>query len=151
MAHTYTSVRIHLVFSTDQRKNLIFPDLQPRMWDYIGGIGRTHGIPVHAVGGIENHCHVLVSLPRDVTIAKCVQILKAYSSKWVNENKFMTGGRFAWQEGYSAFSVSESKFDPVVEYIRNQTEHHHDHSFEDERKALLVKHNIPFVEEEVFA
>jgi putative transposase len=149
MAHTYTTIRLHIVFSTQGRRPLVLPDVQPRLWDYIGGLGRNHEIPIHAVGGIENHAHVLLSAPPTITVAKIVQTLKAYSSKWMNEG-VMKGGRFAWQEGYSAFSVSQSNAEKVVEYIRGQTEHHKKHAFEDELRALLVRNGVPFDERYVF-
>jgi REP element-mobilizing transposase RayT len=150
MGHTYTTVRLHVVFSTQARKALLSTDLQPRVWDYIGGIGKNHGIPVHEVGGIENHVHILMSIPPTVTISKAVQTLKAFSSKWLNETGAMKNGRFAWQEGYSAFSVSQSNVEAVAAYIRNQAEHHAKHSFEDELRSLLIRHGVKFEERYLF-
>lgn len=150
MAHTYTTIRLHLVFSTLGRKPLIPPDLQPRLWDYIGGIGKNHHIPVHAVGGVENHVHVLLSLPPTIPLSKAAQTIKAYSSKWINETGLRRGTRFAWQEGYSAFSVSQSSMPKVEAYIGSQAEHHHRHSFEDELRSLLARHGVQFDERFVF-
>jgi REP element-mobilizing transposase RayT len=91
-----------------------------------------------------------MSLPAVVTLSKAVQTLKAFSSKWLNETGLMKTGRFAWQEGYSAFSVSQSNVENVAKYIRGQAEHHGKHSFEDELKSLLIKHGVQFDERYVF-
>jgi putative transposase len=145
MGHTYTTIRIHVVFSTLGRRPLILPEVQPRLCDYIGGIGKNHDIPIHEIGGIEDHVHILLSMPPTVTLSKVVQLLKAYSSKWMNEGVIKMG-RFSWQEGYAAFSVSRSNFDKVAEYIRGQTEHHKKHAFEDELKSLLLRNGVQFDE-----
>ena len=150
MAHTFTTVRLHVVFSTEGRKRLLPPELQPRVWDYIGGIGRNHRLPIHEVGGTSNHVHILMSLSPTITIAKSVQTVKAFSSKWLNEIKAMKNGRFAWQEGYSAFSVSQSNMPVVAKYIRNQAEHHGKHTFEDELRSLLHRHEIAFNDHDLF-
>jgi REP element-mobilizing transposase RayT len=145
MGHTYTTIRLHVVFSTLGRRPLITPDAQPRLWDYIGGLGKNHDIPIHEVGGIENHVHLLLSVPPAVPVSKIVQNLKAYSSKWMNEG-LMRRGRFAWQEGYAAFSVSPSNFESVAQYIRGQLEHHKKHAFDDELRSLLFRNGVTFDE-----
>lgn len=145
MGHTYTTIRLHVVFSTQGRKALITPEAQTRLWEYIGGLGKNHDIPIHEIGGIENHIHILMSVPPTITVSKTVQTLKAYSSKWMNEGVMKTG-RFAWQEGYAAFSVSQSNVEKVAEYIRGQAEHHKKQAFEDELKSLLVRNGVSFDE-----
>ncbi|MFB3918144.1 MAG: transposase [Terriglobales bacterium] len=87
---------------------------------------------------------------RKITIAKSVQTIKAFSSKWLNEIKAIKIGRFAWQEGYSAFSVSQSNMQAVAQYARNQAEHHGKHPFEDELRSLLIRHGVFFEEEHLF-
>ena len=147
MGHTYTTIRVHVVFSTAGRRPLLEPAMQPRVWDYIGGSGRNHGIPIHQIGGIDNHVHILMSVPETIPISKAVQTLKAYSSKWLNE----TGSsKFAWQEGYAAFSVSQSNADKVAAYIRGQAEHHAKHSYEDEFRSLLLRNGVTYDERYVF-
>jgi REP element-mobilizing transposase RayT len=111
---------------------------------------KNHEIPIHEIGGTENHVHILMSLPPAVTLSKAVQTWKAFSSKWLNETGVMKTGRFAWQEGYSAFSVSQSNAEAVVNYIRGQVEHHAKHSFEDELRSLLIKHAVEFDEKYAF-
>ncbi len=149
MGQTFTTIRIHVVFSTKERRALISEDLQPRLWDYLGGIGRNHQIPVHAVGGTDNHAHIVFSLPPTMSLSKTVQTLKAFSSKWINEQA-LAKGRFSWQDGYGGFSVSQSNMEATVNYIQNQPEHHGKHSFEDEFRSLLLRHGVKIDERFAF-
>jgi REP element-mobilizing transposase RayT len=146
MAHTYVSNRVQVVFSTKNRSNLIPDELQSKLWAYLAGIGRNHGVLVFCAGGTGNHVHLLIALPATMPLAKAVQVLKANSSKWLGEH----GMDFAWQEAYGAFSVSASGMDATTAYIENQAEHHKKHSFEDEFRSLLIRYGIPFNEKYVF-
>ena len=148
MPHSYAQNRIHIVFSTKERKRLIEPAAQRRLWKYGAGIAQNHGMHVLAVGGVEDHIHVLVDLPPTLPLAKAIQTIKANSSKCMNEHR--TRRDFAWQEGYGAFSVSASNTPAVVRYIESQPEHHRRRSFEDEFVALLKKHGIPYDPKYVF-
>jgi REP element-mobilizing transposase RayT len=88
---------MHIVFSTEERRPLIRPDAKSRLHAYLGGIARENDMVALAVGGIEDHVHLLMSLNRIISVAKAVQLLKAGSSKWINQS-FPEHGRFAWQE-----------------------------------------------------
>lgn len=147
MPHSYVSSVFHIVFSTKQRMQLIPADRQSRLWNYLAGIALNHGIQVLAVGGTENHVHMLVVLPADMALSDAVRTLKANSSRWVRETERL----FAWQEGYGAFSVSPSQLDRVKEYIANQPAHHATRSFEDEFLAMLQAANIRVEANQVFA
>ena len=141
MAHTYVSELVHCVFSTKLRLNLIPGDKQLRLWSFLGGIARNNGFKAIAVGGTQNHIHALLSLPATMPLAKALQLLKGGSSKWMNE----TGDdKFAWQEGYGAFTVGVSQEKATIAYINSQAQHHAKHSFEDEFVAFLKKHNFEF-------
>src|SRR5437879_5264695 len=100
MGHTYTSVVIHYVFSTKERKRQISPNLQPDLWAYIGGIAKRNKMKPIAIGGIEDHCHSLVALPADLDVAKAAQLIKGASSKWFRETHV---NDFGWQQGYGGF------------------------------------------------
>ncbi len=113
--------------------------MQPRLWAYIAGIGKNHGIFVRIAGGTHDHAHVLIKLPSELALAKAVRLLKSNSSRWMNTQR-----QFAWQEGYAAFSVSTSNFEAVTHYIRNQEIHHRKFTFEQEFLSLLKKHRVPF-------
>jgi REP element-mobilizing transposase RayT len=143
MAHSYVSGLYHCVFSTKERRNLIPPALQERLWPYLGGIARENRMTALAIGGIENHAHILLSVPSTLSIAKALQIIKGASSKWVHET-FPEYRRFGWQEGYGAFSIGVSQIDTTVAYIQNQVEHHRRLTFEQEYLAFLKKHGIEY-------
>jgi putative transposase len=95
----------------------------------------------YSVGGTADHVHLLLSLPRTISVAKAVQLLKSGSSKWVHDN-FSRAKNFAWQEGYGAFSIGVSQRATTVQYIQSQTEHHKRISFADELKKFLAVHGL---------
>lgn len=132
---------MHVVFSTKERQPIIPAELKAQLWAYIAGIAKNHGMYARAVGGVENHVHALLTLPPTMPVAKAVQVVKANSSRWMRENGI---GDFGWQEGCSAFSVSESVVPAVVEYIEHQEEHHRKRDYRAELIALLQKHGIRF-------
>jgi len=115
--------------------------MRDRLHAYLGGIARENGLTALAVAGVSDHVHLLLSLPRTVSIAKAVQLLKAGSSKWIHEN-FPQSNSFAWQEGYGAFSVGISQRETTVKYIQSQVEHHQRVSYADEVKKFLAAHGI---------
>jgi len=144
MGHTYTSTLFHIVFSTKERQPAIAEPA--KLWTYMAGVARNLDYEAFAIGGTQNHVHLLVRLPSDVSVSQAVQKLKSNSSRWLREN----GSWFGWQEGYGAFSVSASNVDAVRHYIQNQAEHHRRRSFEDEFVALLEKSGVAFNRAEIF-
>ena len=140
MARSYSENHVHLVFSTKGRSNAIPEEMQPKLWGYIAGICKNYEMIALAIGGTENHVHILFQLTPKLALAKAVQLLKANSSKWMGEQ----GIEFAWQEGYGAISVSSSNLDAVTRYIRDQEAHHRKFSFEDEFLALLKKQGVEY-------
>ena len=146
MSHTYAQNVIHVVFSTKDRRKLMSEEFRPRMWAYATGICYNLGILVHAVGGMEDHIHLLLQIPPALAVAKAVLAIKSNSSRWANEE----GHKFAWQQGYGAFSVSSSIIPTVIHYIENQEAHHRRMSFDAEFLALLKKHGIEFDPKFVF-
>lgn len=140
MSHTYAKNVVHVVFSTKGREKTIDGEFRPQLWFYVTGICRKLDIYAHSVGGMEDHIHLLVQIPPVLTLSKAIATIKANSSRWASEN----GHKFAWQEGYAAFSVSASVIPVVIRYIRNQEVHHKKMDFEAEFVALLKKHGIEF-------
>jgi putative transposase len=95
------------------------------------------------VGGAEDHVHALLVLPPTLPSSKAIQFLKGSSSKWINDTGVVEE-RFAWQEGYGAFSVSASQTGDVVRYIKNQKAHHAKKSFDAEFKDFLEKYGVSY-------
>ena len=141
--HSYVSCLMHIVFSTKERRPSITPVLQEKLWPYLGGIARNHKMKTLHVGGVEDHVHVLLSLPATLDVAKGVQLLKGNSSKWIHET-FADQRGFEWQKGYGAFSIGISGVPDTIAYIENQAEHHRRVTFEEELASILRKHGIEF-------
>jgi len=149
MGHSYISNLQHIVFSTKQRRRYITADLQQKLWPYMGGIARDNKIKSIAIGGVEDHAHLLLSMPATISLSRAVQLIKGASSRWIHET--MPSLRdFAWQEGYSAFSVGISAVDDTIAYIQRQAEHHRKKSFEEELVQFLKRHGIEYDERYVF-
>jgi putative transposase len=142
---SYVSSYFHCVFSTKERRPLITPGLAERLWPFLGGIARSNKMKAIEIGGVEDHVHLLISLPATLAIAKAMQLIKGGSSKWVHET-FPEHRLFAWQEKYGAFSVSVSQLDNIIGYIKGQETHHKRMSFQEEFLALLKKHRIEYDE-----
>ncbi|MHB2150957.1 IS200/IS605 family transposase [Calditrichota bacterium LG25] len=145
MANSYTQILIHYIFSTKRREKLILPKYEKRIWQFMGGIAKQNGVVPYAIGGIEDHVHLLISLPKTLSVAQAIQLIKGGSSSWIHST-FSELKNFAWQEGYGAFSVSYSKLEKVKTYIENQKEHHRQRSFKEEYLEFLKKYNIPYDE-----
>jgi len=143
MPHSYSSSLFHCTFSTKDRRNIITPELQERLWPYLAGIAKENDIRALAVGGVADHVHLLLSLPSTMAIAKAIQLVKGGSSKWVHDN-FPEHRGFAWQEGYGAFSIGISQTDRTIRYIQSQAEHHRRQTFQEEFLAFLKKHRIEY-------
>ncbi|HXE91705.1 MAG TPA: IS200/IS605 family transposase [Terriglobales bacterium] len=140
MPQSFVSNNLHIIFSTRERRPMIPREIQKRLWAYLAGIARNIGGHPMAIGGTEDHVHILAALPADLSIAKAVNLLKSNSSKWMGEQ----GREFAWQRGYGAFSVSVSNLASVTEYIESQEEHHRRRDFKQEFIALLKRLRIEF-------
>ncbi len=143
--HSFVSCLIHCVWATKERRPFLKPELQERLWPYLGGIARENGMKALGVGGVADHVHMLISLPSTLAIAKAVQLLKGNSSKWMHDT-FPDESDFGWQEGYGAFSIGISGVDDTLAYIRNQAAHHRKLTFRDEVAVFLQKHGMEYDE-----
>ena len=142
MAHTFCCSLVHCVFSTKERRKIIAPGVRSRLWPYMGGIAREHKMKALAVGGTDDHVHLLLSLPSSLPIAKAMREIKSASSHWMHETCGLPG--FEWQEGYGAFSIGWSQVDATLAYIAGQEEHHRKRDFQAEFVAILKKHRIEY-------
>jgi REP element-mobilizing transposase RayT len=145
MAATLTNLLYHIIFSTKGRQPLIRAALRDEIEKYIAGIIRNEGGILLEVGGMPDHLHLIAKFKPDRSVAEMVRLIKANSSRWVNE-RHGKGGRFAWQSGYGAFSVSQSKVSALRAYLQNQEAHHRKRSFQDEYREFLTRHGIEFDE-----
>ncbi len=149
MANTYTQIYLQLVFSVKGRQNLIQKKWKDELHKYICGIVKGKEQKVYAIGGIEDHIHILVSIKPTIAVSDLVRDIKANSSKWINENRFVHG-KFQWQEGFGAFSYSQSQLDTVIAYINNQEQHHQKKAFKEEYLELLQKFNVDYDDQYLF-
>ena len=138
MSHTHASVLVHCVFSTKQRINMI-PDPEA-LWRYLAVVAKDNDVTLLAAGGTKNHAHLLLRVPPIVPLATIMKELKGSSSRWLHQN----GHRFVWQEGYGAFSISQSQRQTVIDYIAHQAEHHQRWSFEQEFMTLLKRSGVEY-------
>ncbi|MES2430478.1 MAG: IS200/IS605 family transposase [Bacteroidota bacterium] len=143
MANTYSQVYIHAVFSVKGRENLITSKWRDDLHRYISGIITGAGAKSLAVGGWKDHVHIFFGLPMTTSIADFMSIVKANSSKWINEQEFVNG-KFHWQAGYGAFSYSKSQRNDVINYIMNQEEHHRTKTFSEEYVKMLKDFEVEY-------
>ena len=145
MPSTYSNLLYHIIFSTKQREPLITLGWRDELYRYVAGILRGQdGLPLE-IGGMPDHLHLVIRVRPDVSVSDIVRLVKANSSKWANERPDGMG-RFAWQRGYGAFTVSVSQLDAVRQYVRSQEKHHRTRTFQEEFVEFLKHHGIEFDE-----
>src|SRR5439155_26358282 len=149
MANTYTQIYIHVVFAVQERACLIKPEWREELFKYIAGILRNQGIKLIAIGGVEDHIHILFGLTPKIALSDLVRDIQANSSKYINEKGFVRG-KFYWQEGFGAFSYSRSQIDAVAKYVLNQEKHHANKSFKVEYMDLLDRFDVDYDERYLF-
>jgi putative transposase len=149
MANTYSQLNVHCIFAVKGRENMITKVFRDDLHRYMSGILKNDGSFPLAVNGWMDHIHVFFELPVTMAVSDQMRMLKATSSKWINDNKFVNG-KFNWQEGYGAFSYSRSQRNSVIKYVAKQEEHHKAQTFREEYLGLLKKFEIPFEDKYVF-
>jgi REP element-mobilizing transposase RayT len=149
MANSYLSLHVHVVFSTKNRNRWLSPEIEAEVWSYLAGIIKNQGGNALQIGGVEDHIHILLTMPATISMSQMVKSIKGDSSKWISQNWPNMRG-FHWQDGYGAFSVGQSQVAATVAYIKKQRQHHQRKSFEDEYKTFLTKHGIESDEKYIF-
>ncbi|MGD9648591.1 MAG: IS200/IS605 family transposase [Pirellulales bacterium] len=150
MPQSLANVLLHVVFSTKNRQPFLRrADVRDTMTGYLVGTLRNIECPSLIVGVVEDHVHILCNLHRTVSIAHLVEQLKTNSSARIKEERAALRD-FHWQNGYGAFSVSQSHVDPVRAYIADQEEHHRTRTFQEEFRLLLERHGVAFDERYVW-
>jgi REP element-mobilizing transposase RayT len=148
MSHTYSNLIYHVVFSTKERVPLITKQTRPELYAYLGALVKElKGAPL-IINGIDDHVHLLISLPPTVSPSDAMRLIKSNSSRWMSERM---GIDFSWQKGFGIFSVSRSGVNAVVEYIRDQELHHAKRDFRSEFITMLDKNGVEFEEKYLWA
>jgi len=141
MPHSFTQIHIHYVFSPKFQFPVLSGDKRDHILNYIAGICKNYDCHLLCGFLMPDHAHLLIHISATHSVAEIAKVIKANTSRWLNTQPDRKS-RFEWQEGYGAFSCSYSQLEGVKEYIQNQEEHHKGQSFEDEYRALLLKHHI---------
>lgn len=149
MADTYSQIYIHIVFAVKGRANLISKKWKDELYKYITGIVSNEGQKLLAINGMPDHIHILIGLKPTAVLSNIVRDIKANSSKFINDKKWIAG-KFEWQQGFGAFSYSHSQLTNVITYIQNQEEHHKTKTFREEYIEFLTLYNIDFKNEFIF-
>lgn len=149
MPNAWTQNFYHTVFSTKHHTPLITPEVEARLFPFIGGIVRDMRCELLAINGMPDHVHLLVRYRADLSHSDLLRHIKGRSSKWIHET-FSQLQHFAWQEGYGGFTVSKSAVPAVEDYIRRQKEHHQHLDFQSEYMELLRRHGIEVERDDVF-
>jgi putative transposase len=149
MSQSLAKVYVHAIFSTLNRFPCLADAWRGELFHVVGGTCNKHGCQSLIVGGVADHLHMLFQLSRTMSIAQAIGKVKAAASGWINAEQRLPG-RFEWQAGYAAFSVSPSKVESVREYIRNQPQHHATQSFQDELRGIMRRYGIEWDERYVW-
>ncbi len=149
MANTYSQIYIQIVFVVQGRQNLIKKKHREELHKYISGIVKNRNQKMLSIFAMPDHIHLLVGLKPNISISDLVRDIKAGSSKFINESRWVNG-KFNWQRGFGAFSYSKSEIDRVINYILNQEEHHKKEKFKEEYINFLKKFDIDYNEKYLF-
>ena len=153
MSQSLSQLWVHVIFSTKKRCPFLNDSfIQKRMYGYIKEICESNHCNVMSIGGIADHVHLLVSLNKNIALSDLIEKIKKSSSKWIKKLDAPNNqlNQFYWQNGYGAFSVSQSNLKMVVNYIKNQQKHHEKQSFQDELRKLFLAHDVAYKEEYVW-
>ena len=150
MPQSLARILVHFVFSTTYRPPFLAEkNIRNEMHAYLGGVCKGLGCPVLIVGGVADHVHILSLLTRTLSVADVMGEIKRESSKWIKSKGGMLT-KFAWQNGYGAFSVGQSEVERVRAYIAGQEKHHRKRTFQDEYRAFLKEHGLEYDERYVW-
>ncbi len=149
MADTYSQIFYHLVFSVRNRESLIVNEIKDDLYKYISGIITNQKQKLFIINGMPDHIHILINCKPNMNLSDNVKEIKEHSTKFINAKKILRG-KFYWQAGFGAFTVSKKDVSMILNYIKNQEEHHKKRSFREEYLELLKENEIEFKEEYLF-
>lgn len=142
--NTYSQINIMIVFGVKNRQRLLISEIRPKVYAAITKIILDHGkgSKVIAIGGVDDHVHILISLSSSITLSDLIREIKSRSSRWINDQRLIPF-HFEWQKGSGAFSYSQSHRQSVINYINNQEEHHRIKTFREELEAFFAAYDLP--------
>ena len=149
MANTYTQIYIQIVFAVKGRHSLIPANRKEELFKYITGIVKNRDQKLIAINGMSDHIHIFVGMKPNIALSDLVRDIKAGSSGFINENNWLRV-KFHWQEGFGAFSYSQSDIDRVVRYIQNQEAHHRKKTFNEEYVNMLKEYSVQYDDRYLF-
>ncbi len=145
MANTYTQILYHIVFSTKDRLSVIKEGRREDLYRYLWGVHKNLKCHLYRIGGVDDHIHLLTSLHPTIALSKYVETIKTSSTNWIRREKIYLDWP-GWQVGYGAFTASWNDRDGIIDYIRDQKEHHKKITFLDEYRKLLEKAGVEYDE-----
>lgn len=145
MPNTYVKMYVQTVFAVKYRHALIKEEFRKDLHAVIGNLINETGCRTIIVNGVDDHVHCFFALKTTLSLSDVMKSMKAKSSKWINENHFLTE-RFEWQRGFSGFSYSQDQIPTIYKYIENQEEHHKKEKFKDEYLRLLIEFDVDYDE-----
>ena len=149
MRDTYSRIYIHFVFAVAYRHGLIDPAWEEELYQYITGIIKHRGQKLMVINGMPDHIHLLLGIQPDCLIPDLMRDIKANSSRWINEKGFVKG-KFQWQTGYGAFSISDRGVGELCTYIERQKQYHAQIGMREEYIAMLKEYGVEFYERYIF-
>jgi putative transposase len=142
--HSYSKVWLHLIWSTHNKEKVLSKDNRKLLSSFLYKYAEEKGIYMKINYANSEHDHTLIDLPTTLSIEECLKLLKGSSSHYINQNRLVIS-KFRWARGYGAFSVSESNVKKVVDYIKNQEEHHRVKTFTEEYELFMKKYGIKYL------
>ena len=149
MSKEYISCLMHVVVGTYHQKNFLLADVRNQLSSYLAVVAKTKGMKLVALGGAENHIHLLLALPSKLSVESAILPLKQSSTTWIRQH-FESLRAFSWATGFAAFSISRSQLENTLLYIQNQEQYHWKKSFQEEYTEFLNFHHLPFNEASLF-
>lgn len=146
---TFTQILYQIVFSTKNREQTLMEDGQKRLYTYIWQILQNKNCHLYRIGGVEDHLHIVTHIHPTIAPAVLIKDIKLATSNFIRQERLFT--QFAgWQDGYGAFTYHISAKDNLIDYVKNQKEHHQQRNFKEEYISLLMEHGIEFEEKYLF-
>jgi len=147
MGQSLSQLYVHLTFGTKGRYPFITEDIETKLHSYMAGILKNKESPAIKINSVADHIHILFRLSKNYALAKVIEDVKKYSSRWLKDEGIKG---FTWQIGYGAFSVSSSKLEVVIEYIINQKHHHKTKTYKEEIEEFIKEYDILEYDEKYF-